>query len=89
MCSTNGSLLNAFCRHIWVNLRSTLDSQGANSLEAELHDIAALGGELVATALEALLVEDNDLRKGKVLSKFGENVPSNLENLETQNREDE
>ena len=71
MCSTNGSVLNAFRRRIWVNLRATLHSQGADSLEAELHDIAALGGELVATALEALLVEDNDLSKEKVLSKFG------------------
>jgi len=48
-----------------VNLRATLHSEGAHSLEAELHDIAALGGELVATALEALLVEDDDLTRKK------------------------
>lgn len=44
-----------------VYLRSTLHLEGAHGLEAELHHIAALGGELVAAALEALLIEDNDL----------------------------
>jgi hypothetical protein len=43
--------------------RSTLHPEGAHSLEPELHHIAALGGELVPTTLEALLVEDNDLRE--------------------------
>lgn len=43
--------------------RSTLHPQGAHGLEAELHHVAALGGELMATALEALLVEDNDLMR--------------------------
>lgn len=41
--------------------RSALHPEGAHGLEAELHHVAALGGELMATALEALLVEDNDL----------------------------
>ncbi len=44
-----------------VYSRSTLHPEGAHSLEAKLHHIAALGGELMAAALEALLVEDNDL----------------------------
>lgn len=44
-----------------VHSRSALHPEGAHSLEAELHHVAALRGELMATALEALLVEDNDL----------------------------
>lgn len=41
--------------------RATLHPEGAHGLKAELHHIAALGGELVAAALEALLVVDDDL----------------------------
>lgn len=41
--------------------RSTLHPEGAHSLEAELHNVAALRGELMAPALEALLIVDNDL----------------------------
>lgn len=48
--------------YLCVYLRSALHLEGAHGLEAELHHIAALGGELMATALEALLIEDNDLR---------------------------
>lgn len=47
--------------YISVYSRSTLHPQGAHSLEAELHNIATLRGELMATALEALLIKDNDL----------------------------
>lgn len=46
-----------------VYSRSALHPEGAHGLEAKLHHIAALGGELMATALEALLIEDNDLRE--------------------------
>lgn len=48
--------------HLGVYSRSTLHLEGAHSLEAELHHVAALGGELMSTALEALLIKDNDLR---------------------------
>lgn len=41
--------------------RSALHSERAHSLETKLHHIAALRGELVAPALEALFIEDNDL----------------------------
>lgn len=41
--------------------RSALHPEGAHTLEAELHHIAALGGELMAAALEALLIVDNNL----------------------------
>lgn len=41
--------------------RSALHSQWAHGLETELHDIAALWGELMVTTLEALLVVHDDL----------------------------
>lgn len=50
-----------FSSGLFFHLRSALHLEGAHSLEAELHHVAALGGELMATALEALLIEDNDL----------------------------
>lgn len=50
-----------FSSGLFFHLRSTLHLEGAHSLETELHHVAALGGELMATALEALLIEDNDL----------------------------
>lgn len=52
-----------------LHLRSALHLEGPHSLKAEFHHIAALGGELMAAALEALLVEDNDLP-----GKLGENT---------------
>lgn len=44
-----------------LHLRSALHLEGPHSLKAEFHHVAALGSELMAAALEALLVEDNDL----------------------------
>lgn len=50
-----------------LHLRSALHLEGPHSLKTKFHHIAALGGELMAAALEALLVEDNDLsKKGEV-----------------------
>lgn len=56
-----------------VYSRSTLHPEGAHSLEAKLHHVAALGGELMAAALEALLVEDNDLtgKRRRVKAVYG------------------
>lgn len=53
---------------VWIKCvysRSTLHSEGTHGLEAKLHHVAALRGELMAAALEALLIEDNDLTRGK------------------------
>lgn len=50
-----------FSSGLFLHLRSALHLEGAHSLKAELHHVAALGGELMATALKALLIEDNDL----------------------------
>lgn len=46
-------------------LRSALHLEGPHSLKTKFHHIAALGGELMATTLEALLIEDNDLYEQK------------------------
>lgn len=62
--TVNGSFLFCFVLFSsgpFFHLRSALHLEGAHSLEAELHHVAALGSELMATALEALLIEDNDL----------------------------
>lgn len=44
-----------------MDSRAALHPQGAHRLKAELHHVAALGGELVVAALEALLIVDDDL----------------------------
>lgn len=41
--------------------RSTLHSDGADVVHATVMDVAALGGELLALALEVLLLEHGDL----------------------------
>lgn len=53
--------------------RSALHSQWAHGLETELHDIAALWGELMVTTLEALLVVHDDLEdRGWALLKISD-----------------
>lgn len=49
------------CAQISVYSRSTLHLEGAHGLEAKLHHVAALRGELMAAALEALLIKHDDL----------------------------
>lgn len=65
-----------FLLRVSAHSRSALHSEGAHSLETKLHHVGALRGKLVATALEALFIEDNDLAgKWRQLSVFilGEN----------------
>lgn len=52
---------SSFLLCVSAHSRSALHSEGANSLETKLHHVGALRGKLVATALEALFIEDNDL----------------------------
>lgn len=60
-----------FLLRVSAHSRSALHSEGAHSLETKLHHVGALRGKLVATALEALFIEDNDLAgKWRQLSVF-------------------
>lgn len=68
-----------FCSPLYRQLysRATLHPEGAHGLESKLHHIAALRGELVAAALEALLIVDNDLleKRGRVKTEFCKHAP--------------
>lgn len=50
-----------------VNLRSILNLDGADLVEAPLHDVLALQHELTALSLEVLLLPDCDLELAHLL----------------------